>query len=159
MFSKRAKTAWVTTAKPKWIINLDWLIPRELPDEYEFSQEQLDDIAMLVPYAIKRARRQRMPDGRRKKKAPSRRQTAIKNLPDTTRGEKPLDIPLESTLEDRWWPKHGLWAITTSNPNSWASAAANVSNKASDDFLLLQETTTLKESTMKVCGNTARRQG
>ena len=99
------------------------------------------------------------PTEKRKKKGPNRRQLAIKMLPDTSRGEKPLHIPLESTLEDDWWKKHGLWAITTSNPKSWASAAANVTNKASDDVVLLQETKTFRESAMKVCGNTARRQG
>ena len=57
----------------KWVINLVDLIPPEVPDEYSFTKEQLDDLDWLVPYAAKRARRQRTEDGKRKKKGPSRR--------------------------------------------------------------------------------------
>ena len=119
----------------KKVLKLDVLIPPDVALEYNFSDEQLADIDMLVPHFQKRARRQRTADGKRKKKGLNRRQMAINNLPDVDAGAPPLVVPLSSTLEDRWWPKLGLWSITTPNPNSWASAVAYVTNTSSDDFL------------------------
>ena len=124
-------------------INLDVLIPADTLQYFQFSEEQPKDIEALVPYYVKRARRQRTAECTRKKNELNRRQTAIKLLPDPEKSDAPLCIPTTSTLQDRWWPKLGLWSITTSNPNSWAAATANVTNTSVDDFILLQETKNL----------------
>ena len=83
----------------------------------------------------------------------------MNNLPDEiSKGDSEL-VPAAGTLGARWWQKLGLWSIISSNPNSWASAAANVLHGSEDDFVLLQETKLHKDSVKKVAGNTARRLG
>ena len=47
---------------------------------------------------------------------------------------------------DRWWKKQRLWAIVTSNPNSWTTAEEKVLPATAAGALLLQET--------KLCGPT-----
>ena len=137
-------------------LRLNELIPPASADDFGFDVKWAVDTAFRFG---KRARRQRLPDGKRKPRGPNRRQRAIKHLPPTTAGSAAIDIPESSTFGDRWWVAKGLWSIATSNPNSWASAMANVANVSQDDFLLLQETKTYKESTRKVNGNAARRAG
>ena len=78
-------------------------------------------------------------------------------LPDDASDK--IDLPLSSTLQDRWWPKMGRWSFVTANANCWVTASDNVANVAEDDFLMLQETKVFKESMRKVAGNTARRLG
>ena len=74
------------------------------PDEYHlyrFSAAQWQAVASHAEN-IKRARRQRLANGKRKKKT-TRRQIPIKKLPDDA--STPVEVALSSTLQDRWWDK------------------------------------------------------
>ena len=123
------------------ILPLDIMVPPNDYHLYTFNAAQWSEIAWHADVVCKRARRQREANGKRKKKS-TRRQVAIAMLPDDPSDK--IDLPLSSTLQDRWWPKMGLWSVVTANANCWATASDNVANVAEDDFLMLQETKVFK---------------
>ena len=91
------------------ILPLDVVVP---PDEYHlyrFTAKQWQLVAEFAEdHAAKRARRQRNQDGSRKKKKPTRRQLAIRNLPDDMVKDDSAFIPKSATFGSRWWAPLGL---------------------------------------------------
>ena len=69
---------------------------------------------------------------------------AIKELPLQT-DILVKSIPPFACLTDAAWKKQGLWAILTTNPNSWDTAAFLLLPHATDDIILLQETNKSRE--------------
>ena len=64
-------------------LSLDTLVPQEDFHLYRFSAQQWRDVAYIAAeFRTRRARRQRKQDGTRKKPKRTRRQAAMKNLPD-----------------------------------------------------------------------------
>jgi hypothetical protein len=51
-----------------------------------------------------------------------------------------LEVSADTLLGSRWWKDHGLWAIDSSNPNSWTSARKNILMRSAADATLIQET-------------------
>ncbi len=49
-------------------------------------------------------------------------------------------LPAACCLADVSWKALGVWAIDTSNPNSWASAETAILPRSAADAILLQET-------------------
>ena len=45
----------------------------------------------------------------------------------------------EVAVEERWWVKHGLWALETSNANSWKSLQTAILERSKADVVLAQE--------------------
>ena len=80
---------------------------------------------------VRRPRHARRPDGRRIRKNRRKRGPSSLALPPCSgHGE----------LADNWWKMESLWAIVTSNPNSWTTAEGRVLPSTHADALLLQET-------------------
>ena len=64
---------------------------------------------------------------------------AIKHLPLQT-DILVKSIPPFACLTDSAWRKQGIWAILTANTNSWDTAVTLLLPYATDDVVLLQET-------------------
>jgi len=103
-----------------------------LPDRIQPKWLCLDELVHTDPPKLPR-RRLRDMNGRRIRHA--KRQTCDGD-PAT------LDAIVSglSDLTDRSWKECKLWAVDTSNPNSWTSAENTVMLKSSADVILLQET-------------------
>jgi hypothetical protein len=78
------------------------------------------------------ARHRRTPDGRRVR--PRRRRAPTSPPPNG-----PLVVPAHCDLQDCDWREHGIWAIDSSNANSWESAKMHVLARSAADVVLLQE--------------------
>ena len=100
-----------------------------------------------------RARRARGPDGRRILR-PSRRKRATQ-----CQGQQAVRCATTSLLGERWWPKHGLWAIDTANANSWMTFEGAVLSKSCADVLLGQESKILTADRLRSAETVARGQG
>ena len=49
-------------------------------------------------------------------------------------------VPKFALLGDLNWKNQGLWAIDSSNPNSWTTAETAILPKSAADILLMQKT-------------------
>ena len=85
-----------------------------------------------------RARRARLPCGKRKPHTSRERRRATAHFVDSTVSD---DLcPISGVVEERWWPKLGLWAVEIANGNCWDSVEAAMVKRSSADILMLQET-------------------
>ena len=102
-----------------------------------------------------RARRAKLPDGRRRP-LPSRRKRAI--LDSQCEGSGGACLPT-GLIEDRWWPSKGLWAIDTANGNSWQTLTPAVVSRSKADVLLAQETKIFHTDRLEAAKITAMQNG
>ena len=105
----------------KTLLHLCSLLPPPLPAAQEFISKQP-------------ARHQRLPDGRwvRRGGRAGRATLAPEQLPAIVTGM--------TELGDTQWRQAGLWALDSSNANSWASPERCVLPKSQADFLTVHET-------------------
>ena len=113
----------------------------------------------------KPCRRRLWPNGRRRYR---KRQCVSTTAPQTacstdardnvahTRCIEPLGTIVN---EDRWWIPKGLWAIETSNANSWESLKHAMLSRSSADILLAQETKLLTDAALLSAQRQARSLG
>jgi hypothetical protein len=149
----RAQPAKVTTSKPEALV-LDVLI-----SVTRCTPALMEGEAVHVRGTKGRARRARFPDGRRKP-AKSRKKRASESvgkidLQDT--GICPLIGKVE--VENQWWAKLGMFALETSNGNSWQSLNSAVVQRSKADVLFGQETKLTSDEAILVAERTARKAG
>ena len=107
----------------------------------------------MSPQRRRRARRARSSDGRWKSKLSCRQKASkFKDLPGT-------ECAPTGHLSDRWWPRHGMWAIDTANGNSWATLQEAVTSKSCADAILAQQTKIFHEDRLDTAKVQARKQG
>ncbi len=105
------------------------------------------------------ARRARLPNGARKPK-PSRRRKAVASLPAQSQLDQQLCPELgEVATEERWWVRHGLWALETSNANSWQSLQTAILERSKADAIFAQECRIFNALAIKGAENRARKLG
>ena len=117
------------------------------------------------PPPKKPCRRRLWPNGRRRYR---KRQCVSTTAPQTTCSTDARDTvahtrciePLGTIVnEDRWWIPKGLWAIETSNANSWESLKHAMLSRSSADILLAQETKLLTDAALLSAQRQARSLG
>jgi hypothetical protein len=107
----------------------------------------------------RRARRARLPCGARKPGV-SRRRKAVANLPAQAQLDQQLCPELgDVEVEERWWVRHGLWALETSNANSWQSLQTAILERSRADALFAQEIKIFNASAIKGAENRPRKLG
>ena len=152
----------VTIVRPP--LCLDSLVPPTL--------STWTDLSWLNPPAwntqqpsIKRCRRYRWLSGKRRKS--KRQHGSTTALPTACVTSPPGAVACSGCVEplgtivnsDRWWVPRGLWAIETSNANSWDSLKQAMLSRSSADIILAQETKLLTESAMLSAQRQARTLG
>jgi hypothetical protein len=121
----------VRTTSPTTIV-LDVLVPlhvtcqdlRELPNPFVQGTGRREW-----------TRRPRHLDGRRKVTTSRHRRAAIA----FPQGVEP-ECPPTGLIEERWWAEQALFAIDTSNGNSWRTLKEMVVRKSQVDFIMAPET-------------------
>ena len=100
-----------------------------------------------------RARRARLPDGRRKRIISRKKRAILRS------SHPPAQCLPTGLVEERWWPKRGLWAIDTANGNSWNTLAPAMLSRSQADVLLAQETKIISHDKLRSAESEARRLG
>ena len=96
---------------------------------------------------------------------PERRTRRARNQDGTRRGNaKPqgmggVAFPAVSTLASSWWKSHGLWAIDTTNPNSFDAGRRKVLRRSKANVVLLQEAKLKTKEEIDAAKRAARRDG
>jgi len=75
-------------------------------------------------------------------------------------GQANEDIcPEVGSIAERWWPQLGLWAVDSSNGNSWKSTCAAILKRSVADVLGTQETGVASVDKLAAASNEARAMG